>query len=76
MHGSNLWDEPVGLPPTVEVGKGRNGTSGVTRGLCQGVKTSVKAGVSNWSVGHMRAYEVTRGPHYDADATMAVPKLT
>jgi len=37
-----------------------------------------KAGVSNsnWSVGHMRVYEVTRGPHYDADATMAVPKLT
>ena len=31
---------------------------------------------SNCSVGHMRAYEVTREPHYDADATMAVPKLT
>ena len=24
----------------------------------------------------MKAYEVTRGQHYDADAIMAVPKLT
>jgi len=30
----------------------------------------------NCSVGHMRAYDITRGPHYDADATMAAPKFT
>jgi len=31
---------------------------------------------SNCFVSHMRAYEVTHGPHYDADATIEVPKLT
>jgi len=30
---------------------------------------------SNCSVGHMRTYKVTCGPHYDADATIAVPEL-
>jgi len=25
-------------------------------------------------VGRMRTYKVTRGPHYDADATIAVPE--
>jgi len=29
---------------------------------------------SNCSEGQMRTYEVTRGPHYDADATVAVLK--
>ena len=35
------------------------------------------AGVSNsnCTVGHMRTYKVTRGPHYDSDATVAVPEL-
>jgi len=35
-----------------------------------------KVGVSNsnWSVGQMRTYEVIRGPHYNADATMVVPE--
>jgi len=39
--------------------------------------SSSKTGVSNsnCSVGHMRTYKVTRGPHYDADATIAVPEL-
>jgi len=27
-------------------------------------------------MGQMRTYEVTRGPHCDADATIAVPELT
>jgi len=38
---------------------------------------SSKAGVSNsnCSVGHMRTYKVTRGPHYDVCATIAVPEL-
>jgi len=33
-----------------------------------------RAGVSNstCSVGHIRTYKVTRGPHYNADATTAV----
>ena len=30
---------------------------------------------SNCSVGHIRTYKVTRGPHYDADATIAVHEL-
>jgi len=30
----------------------------------------------NVSVGQTRTYKVTRGPHSDADATMAVPELT
>jgi len=30
---------------------------------------------SNCSVGHMRTYKVTLGPHYDADATKALLKL-
>jgi len=36
-----------------------------------------KAGISNsnCSVGHMKTYKVTRGPHYDADAEIAVPEL-
>jgi len=36
-----------------------------------------KPGVSNsiCSVGHMRTYKAIRGPHYDADATTAVPEL-
>jgi len=36
-----------------------------------------KSGVANskCSVGHISTYEVTRGPHYDADATMAVAIL-
>jgi len=35
-------------------------------------------GVSNstCSVGHMRMYKVNCGPHYNADATTAVPELT
>jgi len=35
-----------------------------------------KAGVSNsnCSDGQMRTYKVTRGSHYDADTTMAVPE--
>jgi len=38
--------------------------------------TSFRSGVSNsnCSVGQIRTYKVTRGPHYDADATMAVPQ--
>ena len=31
---------------------------------------------SNCSVGQMRTCMVTRGPHYDADETIAVPELT
>jgi len=31
---------------------------------------------SNCSVGHMRTYKVTRGPHYKAEATVEVPELT
>jgi len=31
---------------------------------------------SNCSVGQMRTSEITRGPHYDADETIAVPELT
>ena len=27
-------------------------------------------------VGHIKTFKVTRGPHFDADATMAVPELT
>ena len=30
---------------------------------------------SNCSVGHMRTYKVTHGPHNDADTTTAVPEL-
>jgi len=30
---------------------------------------------SNCFVGHMRTYKATRGPHYDANATIAVPEL-
>jgi len=35
-----------------------------------------RAGVSNsiCSVGQMRTYKVTRGPHYDTNATMALPQ--
>jgi len=29
---------------------------------------------SNFSVGQKRTYKVTRGPHYDADETMALPE--
>ena len=38
----------------------------------------IRPGVSNsnCSVGHMRICEVTCGPHYDADTTIAVPELT
>jgi len=38
--------------------------------------TSFRSGVShsNCSVGQIRTYKVTRGPHYDADAIMAVPQ--
>jgi len=34
------------------------------------------AGISNLNCyeGQMRTYKVTCGPHYDADATMAVPE--
>jgi len=37
-----------------------------------GVKFGFKSGFSNLgcSVGQMRTYKVTRGPHCDADATM------
>jgi len=37
-----------------------------------------KSGVSNpnCSEGQIRIYKVTRGPHQDADVTMAVPNLT
>jgi len=40
--------------------------------------TAPREGVSNsnCSVGHMRAYKVNRGPHYDADTAIAVPELT
>jgi len=38
------------------------------------IRRKTGASNSNCSVGHMRAYEVTRGPHYNA--TIAVPKLT
>jgi len=40
------------------------------------VSNPYKAGVSNSSCseGQIRSYKVTRGPHYDADATMAVPQ--
>jgi len=31
---------------------------------------------STCSVGHVKTYEVIRGPHYDADATTAVPELS
>jgi len=31
---------------------------------------------SNCSVGHIRTFKVTRGPHYDADTTVGVPELT
>jgi len=38
----------------------------------------LKPGISNWncSVGHIKTFKVTRGPHFDADATMAVPDFT
>ena len=41
------------------------------------LKSTPKPGVSNsnCSVCHMRTYKVTRGPHYDVDATIAVPEL-
>jgi len=41
-------------------------------------QTSCRLGISNsnCSVGYMRTYKITRGPHYDADATIAVPELT
>jgi len=37
-----------------------------------------KSGVSNsnCSVGQMGTYKVTRAPHYDAEATIAVPECT
>jgi len=40
--------------------------------------TLSRAGVSNsnFSGGQTRTYKVTRGPHYEADATMAVHELT
>jgi len=31
---------------------------------------------SNCSKGQMKTYEVTRRPHYDVDATIAVPECT
>jgi len=38
-------------------------------------RAAVNSGVSNsnCSEGQMKTYKVTRGPHYDADATLAVP---
>jgi len=46
------------------------------REVCPLNKCRVGVSNSNCSVGHMSTYKVTRGPHYDADATMAVPELT
>jgi len=40
------------------------------------LKPNLKPGVSNSNCfeGQMRANKVTRGPHYDANATMMVPE--
>jgi len=40
--------------------------------------TRSNAGVSNsnWSVGQMGTHKVIRGPHCDAEATIAVPECT
>jgi len=41
-------------------------------------RSADRSGVSNsnCAVGHMRTYKTTRGPHYEADATTPVRKLT
>jgi len=36
---------------------------------------SVHGRISNCSEGQIRTYEVTRGPHYGADAKMAVSEF-
>jgi len=48
------------------------------RGCSSGYFSLYRAGVSNsnWSVGQMGSYKVIRGPHCDAEATIAVPECT
>jgi len=54
----------------------REGRQEISRGSEPSHALQQEASNLNCSVGHMRAYDITRGPHYDADATMAAPKFT
>jgi len=46
----------------------------IKRNFATNAPSKVGGSNSNWSEGQMRTYEVIRGPHYDADATMVVPE--
>ena len=43
--------------------------------MLEGFGSKSEVSNSNCSVGHMRTYKVTHGPHNDADTTIAVPEL-